>query len=89
MQDFLLARSNRRRDAAIRFQPRGMIVCLCCGETRAPFGGRFLAECPACSYLGWADSATLSEAERRLLSDGRRLTVRRRDARGRLGPASH
>lgn len=80
-QEFLRASGAPGREAVLGFQPRGVIVCLFCGKTREPFGCRFLAECPACGDLGWADSAALSETELRLLSGWRRLTLRRRDVR--------
>jgi hypothetical protein len=71
------------REILIGFQPRGVIVCLSCGKTRRLVGGRFLAECPFCGDLGWADSTALSHAELRRLSNLRRLGAWRRglDAR--------
>lgn len=49
---------------------RGLIECLCCGQTRIVSGRpRETGECPRCSYLGWAYSTDLSETERRMLRE--------------------
>jgi len=47
------------------------IECLRCGETRARRPNHRVDdhECPRCSYVGWASSAELSEAQRRLLRE--------------------
>ena len=49
------------------------LECLRCGKlwTEAQRGVRGVheAECPRCGYLGWAETAQLTETTRRLLRD--------------------
>lgn len=56
------------------------VECLCCGHVRSvvtpQWGKADAAECPRCSYLGWAPARTLDEASRRKLRE-RPLEMRR------------
>jgi hypothetical protein len=49
------------------------VECLRCGErhelARAETGWLQEGECPRCGYVGWAESASLSERNRRALRD--------------------
>ncbi len=59
------------------------VECLRCGHSRAftpgPRRSEEAGSCPRCEYVGWADSAELTERTRRLFRDlplERRFTLR-------------